>query len=186
MYQSYENENRKARHILLHKKKIMQSTNLPVFVIVNIMDNSEDIKIIEKFLEDTEKDIANMAGVTKAMDSMLNVSKLLERLANDFHDDSFLLRMFYKEKIAHLKEAYRLVFELTHMCKTLYNAVNVVLYDRKSYIEPNKLIAAFNSKTDKLQHENDDLKLEIKHLKDFILNIKNRKIKLKDIQKKEL
>lgn len=159
---------------------------MPIFVIVNVMDNSEDIKIIEKFLDDTEKDIENMAGVTKAMDSMLNVSKFLERLANDFHDDGFFLRTFYKEKIAHLKEASSLVFELTNVCKTLYNAVNVVLYDRKNYVETSKLMAAFNSQTEKLKHENDELKLEIKNLKDFILNIKNRKIKLKDIQKKEL
>lgn len=150
------------------------------------MDNSESTEVIEKFLDDTEKDLENMAGVTKAMDSMENIAKYLERLANEFKEDGFLLRTFYKGKIVQLKEASRLVYELTNTCKTLYQAVNVVLYDRKSYVETSKLIAAFNNRTDQLMHENDELKLEIKHLKDFILNIKNRKIKLKDIQKKEL
>lgn len=174
------------------KSKIYFSSHLKnlkaksFFVIVDIMDNSENTEVIEKFLNDTEKDLENMAGVTKAMDSMENVAKYLERLANEFKEDGFLLRTFYKGKIVRLKEASRLVYELTNTCKTLYQAVNVVLYDRRNQVEMSKVIAAFNNRTDQLMHENDDLKLEIKHLKDFILNIKNRKIKLKDIQKKEL
>ena len=174
------------------KSKIYFSSHLKnlkaksFFVIFDIMDNSESTEVIEKFLNDTEKDLENMAGVTKAMDSVENIAKYLERLANEFKDDGFLLRTFYKGKIARLKEASRLVYELTNTCKTLYQAVNVVLYDRRNQVEISKVIAAFNNRTDQLKHENDDLKLEIKHLKDFILNIKNRKIKLKDIQKKEL